>query len=73
MAWPREAFSCYLNYFHILQNYEEEITSLIKSFSLHFKLPNWENISLCHIFKGKGKISQKKTDNLLDQTLFKKG
>lgn len=66
------AFSCDGNYFHILQNYEEEITSLTKSFSLHFKMPNWKNISLCHILKGKGEISQKKTDHLLDQTLFKK-
>lgn len=45
---------------------------MIKSFGLHFKLPNWENISLCQTYKGKGKISYKKIDSLLDQTLLKR-
>lgn len=36
------------------------------------KLPNWKNTSLCQNFIEKGKITHKKTYNLITQTLLKR-
>lgn len=63
---PWRHFLWHLNYFHILQNYDEEMISLIKLFCLNCLTGKMSD------FKGKGKITHKKTDNLLEQTLLKR-